>query len=640
MSIELFKLTDPRVDGAMVEAAHHDAVVGSSSVVVSRLPAISYSSSNVDWVIQTPGLGVYTSRRVEVEATMLVEVKVTIAVAANAGTGDVEHQIVRYGSDFITNSYPFNSCISSSNVQINSSQITTQNAQIMPILRRVLAAKATRRKLGVMPNREPYALYCDDDSKVFSSPWNGVNNTPDCEDSMASGTQGSFKFTSCVLDTAVTGLTASVSNGRALVTVAASTTAKSGTFTLKGELKIREPLFAQPFTHFEDETAFINVQSATVRLNMLQASDKLCRLLKFVTTSGMAMSAITYAFNTSNPFKESPNLRITYMSPPAATPVPRQVVYPYHQYTPLSNPETSATIPAGTTETLYSNTITLNTCPDFVAVYVALSEEGTRKETQHQGLAAISGVSITWNNQASLLNTFQIEDLWRRSLENGINAPLPVFSGEALVCAGGVAVAGTAAYKPTVGAPLILAMGRDIPLEPGVGPGVAGIYTLKLEVKALHYDALLARKMTLVVVPINSQYIRLMEGGTAELISSVATESQLLEAPIAPERTITAKSALVGGAWGMPKMFTSASSAASAASNFANRAKGAFDTAKDYHSQAKKFIADHDVKGKLAQYGGETGTSLANTLGSVGLGAYASGMYDAQGKGGKRMRQL
>ena len=82
MSIELFKLTDPRVDGAMVEAAHHDAVVGSSSVVVSRLPAISYSSSNVDWVIQTPGLGVYTSRRVEVEATMLVEVKVTIAVAS------------------------------------------------------------------------------------------------------------------------------------------------------------------------------------------------------------------------------------------------------------------------------------------------------------------------------------------------------------------------------------------------------------------------------------------------------------------------------------------------------------------------------------------------------------------------------
>lgn len=641
MSIQLHKLTDPRVDGAISEVAFHDAVVGSASTVVQKHASTSNSTSNLDFVIQTPGLGVYMNRRVEVETS----IDFNITVTATATTTGLTAPLV-IGQNISTNSFPFNSLIQSANVQINSSQITTQNAQIMPLMRRLLTKRETRKKLGVVPTDGQFFASCADDAVVPAAQFGNLSQLTQADDPFAAGGISYMSYGASTAPTAFGG-TAGV--------------AVTGNLVVPIRVTVREPLLVQPFSAFEDDASFINVQSCTVRLNLLSPDDIMARFFKIFSLSGNAactLSSIAYA-TPAAPFT-TPVLRVTYMSPPAASVIPRQVVYPYQQFTPLPSatyavPPTALTVASPASIDLDSPTITLNTCPDYIAIYALCtptSNANAGSFLENQVLLPISKVSIQWNNQASLLNTMAQQDLWRRSFENGVEVPYSVATGAAYL-PGPTPAANynlSSTVKATVGSPLLLAVGRDLPVEPGVAPGVAGIYTLRVTASVYSYfaNSAGAGNVTLYVVPITSQYMRLMEGGTAELISSVATEAQIIEAPMAPERTVTSRNAVLSGAGWMSNFAKNAASAMSHGSTIANRAKQAYDFAKDKHSQAKQFIADNDIKGKALEHGGEFGRKAVDAANAVGLGVRSGGgpamgkgmgAYDG-GAGSKRLRML
>jgi hypothetical protein len=75
-------------------------------------------------------------------------------------------------------------------------------------------------------------------------------------------------------------------------------------------------------------------------------------------------------------------------------------------------------------------------------------------------------------------------------------------------------------------------LGKDIPVEPSIGAGVAGVYTIRIQVKVqntLGYDV---TGGTLFVVPITSNYLVLNAGATSDVLSTVAAEDQVLSARV------------------------------------------------------------------------------------------------------------
>lgn len=477
-----------------------------------------------------------------------------------------------------------------------------------------------------------------------------------------------------------------------------------------GTLTTMEPLLFPPFSISDNEVAFSNVQSANIRLTMLGPDDSNARIVRnieavgvrndipqtFVTptfasifgsatgvnnVTGLAtcvpqIDSLNYWLSqpgtngtTITPFNIK--LLTNFLSPSLLEPIPETLVYPFIQYTPLvssnvsggssgklapiSNIGAQASNLNSTTYNsgqILSNVLTLNTCPDMLALYVVLNPKVNKTSATVVGgfttavtsitpgtaftvsaltgtivvgstftaggsnfyitaiasptsinaslvgststtavtitagtfptaspvvfrnptysysdvLAAITNVSITWNNNASLLQNFLPSELIEITASNGLPCSQTVAMGVAnlpykakVLDTTGLALGSTtstygslinsqSAFNTgptgTIGLPLLLAINKDIPTEAGSAAGVSGVYTLQVQVTTRFFDqgALAANTPQFFVTPIQTQYLQLIRGGTSAVVSAVAAADKMLAAPYAPMRTLQAES--------------------------------------------------------------------------------------------------
>jgi hypothetical protein len=466
-----------------------------------------------------------------------------------------------------------------------------------------------------------------------------------------------------------------------------------------GSLVTMEPLLFPPFTHSDNEVSFTNVQSANVRMTMLQPSDRMCRLLRNIEAVG-ARSDIAPSFvgtigtvfasagttntvtgfstivpqiealqywtgqpgtnsTTSTPFNIQ--MYTNFLSPSLLEPIPETLVYPFLQYTPLVTTNGSLTAKsinsinatnfnstAVNSGQLISNIITLNTCPDMLALYIvldptantsvatgiagtvaiasgtslaantlanatitgtvisgskvtigssvytvanatstqisfttavsayvattvysAITPSVSRNPTYSYSdvLACITNVSITWNNNASLLQNYLPSELLEVTASNGLPCSQAVGMGLAnlpykanVLNTNGFNLQNTAntigalvnaqgAFNTvptgTIGSPLLLCINKDLPTEAGTAAGVSGVYTLQVTVQTRFVDAgalPAGNPFQFFVTPIQQQYLQLIRGGTSAVVSAVAAADKMLAAEYTPLRTLQAES--------------------------------------------------------------------------------------------------
>jgi len=576
MAVELKKVIDTRIDSAATLTATHDAVLGPSNLVRQTFRPTAASAGNLNFTIQTPGLAVYMSRKVMLSMTVPFTV-----VIRNYGKTAV---YIRPGQNVGTCAFPGNSMISTADVQISTSSFTTQVQQTLPLVKRLLQRPEARRKLATSSTGlgDTLTIVPQDQSSYFQSVVaTGID--PHGDMTYGNSTQYTVKINGYwneyygpgnpnnVVAPGGGGCTAAQWNEGGTALVQPVDTIVSGT------MEVLEPLLCQPFELDDEQPAFINVNMISVRLALSALSAPLCRPIRFAAAP--SISASTGAPGTDLPQWQPYSLRLddatpnlfgsatlacNFFSPPPTAVVPTKSIYPTTFINPLSSILTNTVTSNDATVEFSSNVITLNTAPDAIAVYFVPEFNGDAPAgraspvfpvSNASGLqledyvSAISALDVTWNNNPSLLRTFTAQELWQRSHENGMpqsyamhlqglrdnlfatttGAGRPLWTGNNLDAWGSPLVVGS-------GVPVLLALNKDIPVEPGVAAGVAGVYTLQVKAYFRSSNPFIpTSRGSLYVVPIYSQYLILNAGATSDLLSTVATEEQVAATPASGE---------------------------------------------------------------------------------------------------------
>lgn len=617
MSISAKRVIDARVDGASSVNVNHDFATGAASQTFQGFDAISRSSGSLEFNIMVPGQNAYWNRRVMLETTTVYTAEVVMLQGNTAWPASSAK--LRYGRDFSVCGFPMNSLIQTCTASINGSTITTQQNQIMPLVRRLIASNSkTRKALGC-----PSGVNATADNAQTSWTVNECVATSRPVDEPASnatfrsfafGTFAAGQFTpyTAAAYGADGGLDAdSISLVDATGTGGTAGNAKTFTFAIT----TREPLLCAPFIIDDSQPAFTNVQAANVRLTLMAPGDPTVRILRTTRSSGGAYNIPTVtggsvtagtlddptngtmfsirnvALASAQPFVNA-KLWCNFLSPSPDQLVPASTIYPYLQFDPLVtaqaaqlgvplNHKSLITPERMATEDVVSQTVVLNTCPDYLAIYALLGEGGevtpgaavapwvddhtrTVYPASFSGredlFAPIQKISIMWNNQPAILASAPMGELWRMTADNGLRVTYDTFLGVRTATKPGLLASGLGLGTQTVattGAPLLLQINKDFPTEPGTAPGVAGVFSLTVTASVRYLassvtgtaGAVVSRPCQLYVVPIRSTFLQLNAGGTSSVIGAISSGEGMLDAAWSTDRLLQAQAPMRGG-WG------------------------------------------------------------------------------------------
>ena len=237
------------------------------------------------------------------------------------------------------------------------------------------------------------------------------------------------------------------------------------------------------------------------------------------STGGVSSSA---AFDNSQ-------LLVTFLTPGVDVDLPLVSSVPYYDF-----PRYFTSVGAGTTGVnMQSQTVTLSSIPDYLMIYV---KPRVRGQTQGETYAPITNIGVTFDNFSNLCSNFSQQNLYNSSVACGLDMDYLQWSGAAnsspyygsltvpfnsalvspntptliqgLTPATSVtfsayseAVSGGTYYNSTpgtypgtmqyaskasltqlTGGPLILRMGEDISLSPGLAPGCLGNYSVQVNI--------------------------------------------------------------------------------------------------------------------------------------------------------------
>ena len=213
--------------------------------------------------------------------------------------------------------------------------------------------------------------------------------------------------------------------------------------------------------------------------------------------------------NTSNNAFSNPQLLVSFLTPGVDVDLPLCSSVPYHEfpryYTNQASLDTSGIV--------QTQTITLSSIPDMIMVWVKPTIRG---QTQNETYVPISRVGVTFDNFSNLCSNFSQQNLYNSSVAAGLDMDYLQWSGSATADnqgSGLIPYANAAAapqgvnggtYFPTpqsiagqppfkyqfgtagatrvqlTGGPLLLRMGTDVSLSPGLAPGCLGNYSIQL----------------------------------------------------------------------------------------------------------------------------------------------------------------
>jgi len=226
-----------------------------------------------------------------------------------------------------------------------------------------------------------------------------------------------------------------------------------------------EFLYISPFAWGkEDRAGFIGLQTMDFTFNW----GDLSRIWSHATNSGSTIATITATFHAQ------PSLLFKYITPSVVSPLPQVSIYPYYKV--QRYPTTpGSTLAPNTTTTLRTQNIQLQSIPHRMYL-CARVRKADRVYTTTDTYCRIDGISLNWNNNAGLLASASIQDLFRLSKKNGLNYSYPQWVGTTDVWAGG-----TNSVYGTIGSVLCLVPSIDFALLPDECPGLLGTFQVQAD---------------------------------------------------------------------------------------------------------------------------------------------------------------
>jgi len=259
----------------------------------------------------------------------------------------------------------------------------------------------------------------------------------------------------------------------------------------------------------------------------------------------------------------NPSLYVTFLTPGPDVTLPLVSTVPYVEFPRyvLSQNVTAGQIGSATLQT---NTISLTSIPDMVMLYV---KPATKGPGQLDTYIPIKNVSISFDNFSNLCSGFQQFNLYECSVAAGLDVDFSQFRGYASgainsysrVTAQGAAIAnGNVLFKsqPVTqlsGTPLLLRMGHDITLSPGLAPGCLGNYSIQANITIDNqfgfFDYVTSATVTLIAI--NTGFFETVRGQSAirkTVLNSADVEAAVPETGLS--RTQLTRMVGTGGHYG------------------------------------------------------------------------------------------
>jgi hypothetical protein len=263
-----------------------------------------------------------------------------------------------------------------------------------------------------------------------------------------------------------------------------------------------------------------------------------------------------------------PRCMVTFLTPPPDVTLPLVSTVPYVEFPRYFSPASLEENGRGSKFYVQSNTVTLSSIPDFLAVFVKPTVRG---QTQNESYMPIENIGVTFDNYSNLCSNFTQEDLYACTAAAGLDMDWQQFRGytTTLTPTGLPAVSNSAdpswfdCRTPTQatqlsGGPLLLRMGQDIPLSPGLAPGTLGNFSVQLNLRLDNqhgfFDYLLGlnanNNATVIIMAVNSGFFETVRGQSAvrkAILNSVDVEAASTQAGV----TSSHLKRLIGGTMGV-----------------------------------------------------------------------------------------
>lgn len=391
----------------------------------------SYSNSSIQFTAPPPNPKILVDRKV------LLNLKFLVTLTGDSGSSGVG--LYQAGKS-APRSHPIPRVINVANCTLNNTQVSINLSDVIdPILRYWDPVK----KREIDDSMSPCML---DQAQNYNDLSGGVRNPLNSYASSISGAdsaRGGFNFT--VL----------------------TNTQTSATILLD----CSDYLYIPPFlSDQEDSAAFIQIQ--TMDFNFTLGN------LARVWSADSVLSGITSVTAVLN---SAPQLLFNYITPDPLMSIPNSVVYPYYEI--QRYPTNVGSVASLASTTVQSANIQLHSIPNKMYV-LARQRNADQTVFTSDVFAAITNLSINWNNRNGLCSAATTYDLYKMSIANGLQLSYSQFT-------------------KSVGSPICLTFGKDICLESNEAPGMLGTYQLQMSVTFTNPNASSAINYDLYIVTVS-----------------------------------------------------------------------------------------------------------------------------------------
>jgi len=565
--VSKYSVYDPRVIQTKPKYAVEKGALSLTNVSFNAQTA---NATSQQFNVIVPSENVFIDRAVDWVSSGMLSFTVSYVDAATGLTPTAPaagNTVLTPGIDVSLSAFPSHQCVAQMTATINDATVTVNTQDVLNYILRLQDVGKNRKQRTCPTMLDRYAV--EQSAALFpSSPLNGYGGRYSADEE-PNGAFTQYWFT----DATGTPLAGGVP-------VSTNTTSQTLYLRWQSTEKLLLPPFIFGDSH-ELSTGLFGVQNFQVQMNMTPTPARAVRFAQQVinrlVSAGVVIGGISnIAWVTSGigsyaPYPVQPALSVQFLTPALDVPLPPKSIVPYMEfprYITTGLPAVPSTLNAivsskgvsnGSIQ-IQSNTITLPNIPDLLLMYLKPATAGatTFSSAPANGIGTsfssfigdftlpIQGISINFDNFSGLLANHTQYQLYKMSVENGLEMDYAAWRGESRQAASTTiadALTDSNVLVSTIGGPLVLRPGRDFALQAGQAPGLVGNFTLQvnLTIGNQFSQQIAASGVNLYIVPISSGFFETIKG-SSRIIKGVLTEQDILAAPPhAPEPDLERK---------------------------------------------------------------------------------------------------
>jgi len=548
---------------------------GGQSIVSQVASAIAQSTSSVNFNVQIPSEQTIVDRRVFVKSTVLIQFQVV--GTTDAGLAGNQLPALQYGNNISLAAFPFHQLASTVQTTLNNNVTSINIKDVLPFLTRSNDSRELQKSMSSCPTLPDKFYYNSDDMGASGDLDNYLLGFPNgltgikvvnCMPGSVNGVFDTGSIDSDILPNgAFAGYGARIGTPNtgvdAPVTLFYSTTNTPGDWAVVNQSLIVpgvapvgggtgpqpsqrsgwyqlqfttiEPVLCQPFLWSNPSSntqGIYGLQTVQLQYNLTDPN-RCFRIVDTQTNVGnitVQNATIVSVANSQLIFK--------YITPHPSDLLPARNVIPlmtYDRYfSNASNTLLSANYGTGQ---ITSNTYNLTQVPDKICIFLR-KKQTLQRPNDTDWSPVIQNISLNWNNNAGLLSSASLQDLYSYSVKAGSNQTFQEFCGQAFMIGARTGAAGNfnnanfAIKKSTIGSYLMLDFADVIQLtEDFYAPGSLGNFQLQFQLTIANQSdfEVAASSLEIVLVVCNSG-IMVTDRGQTSTYTGILTKQDVLDA--------------------------------------------------------------------------------------------------------------